>query len=516
MILYLIRVPLVALCFALLSAPMAHGQLELEDGKAASVAFDIRFDRLVAQAQAMGMDCDQMLKQADGPEFLGKLKATDLVRIYGALSMPPSLDAAMAPSDGPPMDFFVRIKLASPEAMQLIVDEISETGGTTEINGKQYFVENEDNPEAMMAHLVAPDEIEFGTGGYVLLDHRQVMSQPLKEVWANVPDDAIRLAVELQTGAQFIAQATQMGKDQLPPNAEPFVGLVDKVASMTFSIDLKNPNMVSLVVQGKDEAAANELKGALDSLLGMAKLMGGSQLGPMKEQAPAAAATANAILNSLAANQEGLRVSVKIPQPEGLAEAIDEVNQLNARMASEFSQVNDFKQAALAVHNHFDAYKKFPFAEMRNVHPELGWRVRVLPFIEQNPLYEQMDMSKGPAEAPNAQFTEQMPAIYGAGGTKSQIVWVESKVQGFANIIDGTSNTIMFLQVPAGQPWMESGGISQADAAKVISEIPEGESLIAAFYDGSVQKIPSGLDADTVRRLLDPTDGEIVDRDFNP
>jgi len=70
-----------------------------------------------------------------------------------------------------------------------------------------------------------------------------------------------------------------------------------------------------------------------------------------------------------------------------------------AREAARRSQcTNNLKQLALGLHNYHDTLKAFPFAwmlDLRNLNCQ-GWGPRVLPFIEQMPLYQAYD-SRVPA-----------------------------------------------------------------------------------------------------------------------
>jgi len=65
-----------------------------------------------------------------------------------------------------------------------------------------------------------------------------------------------------------------------------------------------------------------------------------------------------------------------------------------AREAARRSQcTNNLKQLALGLHNYHDTHKLFPFAwmlDLRNLNCQ-GWGPRVLPFIEQVPLYQAYD-----------------------------------------------------------------------------------------------------------------------------
>ena len=168
------------------------------------------------------------------------------------------------------------------------------------------------------------------------------------------------------------------------------------------------------------------------------------------------------------------------------------------------------RQYALAAMNYHDVYKKFPFNAAANQNEDLSWRVRVLPFVEEMALYDQLDIKQGPTAEVNAAFANKMPKIFGEDGKLANVVWVQSKVNRFADVVDGTVNTIMMVEYKAGTPWMEKDNVTQAEALKLIKNLPDGESLNVVFYDGSVRTMTNSVDEETLRRLLDPRDGQVV------
>src|SRR5690606_26844299 len=59
---------------------------------------------------------------------------------------------------------------------------------------------------------------------------------------------------------------------------------------------------------------------------------------------------------------------------------------------------NNLKQYGLSLHNYHDIYKQFAPGGTANAHPNntnprVGWVVRVLPQLEQQALYDQLDFS---------------------------------------------------------------------------------------------------------------------------
>ena len=57
---------------------------------------------------------------------------------------------------------------------------------------------------------------------------------------------------------------------------------------------------------------------------------------------------------------------------------------------------NNLKQIGLALHNYHDAYGSFPPAWTTDAdgRPLLSWRVLLLPFLDEAPLYEEFDLTE--------------------------------------------------------------------------------------------------------------------------
>ncbi len=69
-----------------------------------------------------------------------------------------------------------------------------------------------------------------------------------------------------------------------------------------------------------------------------------------------------------------------------------------AREAARRSQCkNNLKQFGLGLHNYHDAYSMFTPAGGNWAAPQIGWIPKLLPFVDQAPLYNQVNMSLNPA-----------------------------------------------------------------------------------------------------------------------
>jgi hypothetical protein len=203
---------------------------------------------------------------------------------------------------------------------------------------------------------------------------------------------------------------------------------------------------------------------------------------------------------------------------------------------------NNLKQILLAIHNYAasngghlptpvlygGSNKSIPFS----------WRVAILPFIEQNELYQQYNFDE-PWDGPNnRKLIDKMPATYSypgpSGGELSGtnasyfVLAGEAAVLGapasgkagagptFADITDGMSNTIMVIEAKRNIPWTKPEDIP-FDPNGPLPELGGFDPRVfnAAFADGSVRTISNMINPRVLKALITRAGGEVVTID-NP
>ena len=218
---------------------------------------------------------------------------------------------------------------------------------------------------------------------------------------------------------------------------------------------------------------------------------------------------------------------------------------------------NNLKQICLAFHNYADANQAFPPAVVfgPDGKPWHSWRVLLLPYLEQNALYEQYDFSE-PWDSPKNRRVatkvidvyrdparrEDDPAtgyaalvgkdaLFAPEGARMQTkddfpaCLTRGKRPFLQDVTDGTSTTMAFVTVPAERsiPWTKPDDIVVDGAFPGIGKpqgigavdagVGAGPVALAAFADGAVHVLAAATDPDLLRKLITRAGGELVDFD---
>jgi type II secretory pathway pseudopilin PulG len=184
---------------------------------------------------------------------------------------------------------------------------------------------------------------------------------------------------------------------------------------------------------------------------------------------------------------------------------------------------NNLKQIMLALHNYHEQYESFPPAytvdgQGNRLH---SWRTLILPYLDQQALYNSIDLSKpwnDPAnahvaathvpgyECPSTDFPDDQALTTYQACVGEHFAFPSSGVRVISDFKDGTSHTLMIVEVDRAHavPWMKP----EDDAAEYFLNLPADSKLIhpgavqAALGDGSLRFISANLPAETRKALL--------------
>jgi Protein of unknown function (DUF1559) len=201
--------------------------------------------------------------------------------------------------------------------------------------------------------------------------------------------------------------------------------------------------------------------------------------------------------------------------------------------------VNNLKQVSLALYNYHERFGSFPPAYIPDAsgRPMHSWRVLILPFLEEQRLYDQYDFGE-PWNGPNnIKLLDSMPRIFAcprrSSNPKNLTSYVVITGPGtlfpgvnsakVADISDGTPNTLMVVETDnVGIPWTSpvdldvrsmSFKINDRKAPGISSQHPRMVNV--AYVDGTVRWLGESIsDEDALRALITIAGGEgIVDED---
>jgi hypothetical protein len=202
------------------------------------------------------------------------------------------------------------------------------------------------------------------------------------------------------------------------------------------------------------------------------------------------------------------------------------------RAATRTECVNNLKQIVLAQHNYHAKHDHFPpaFSASKDGKPLLSWRVLILPFLDQQALYDQFHLDEPWDSAHNRSLISKIPAVFRCpdendasakdGKTRylaprsAATIMRGAEAVALRDIADGTSNTIIVLDAGDDRAveWTKPADweFDPDPAVETIFNSHEPAGTNMAFADGAVRFISATIKAATLRALLTRDGGEVI------
>jgi hypothetical protein len=320
--------------------------------------------------------------------------------------------------------------------------------------------------------------------------------------------------------------------EPIPPQVAPFIPLLEgRAAFLTF--DVAEPLRAEMRMSFASEAAANAGMKPLKAALALAQVAVPAELAAIRELRDRAAEAE--LLKGLAVGlasatiaSEGNDLTAKLEvraNVEVLGGGIIEALRKSQQAARRTQSTNNLKQIALAMHNYHSVASSFPPAAVLGTDgkPLLSWRVLLLPYMEQQPLYNEFHLDEPWDSDHNKKLLSRMPPVFRSDAAGTGVG--QTYLQGFqgehalfdgkkgiriTDITDGTSNTFMVVEASRGVPWTKPEDIPY-DPAKPLPKLGFREDgFLAAYCDGSVRFIPRATAATTIRALITRNGGETI------
>ena len=206
---------------------------------------------------------------------------------------------------------------------------------------------------------------------------------------------------------------------------------------------------------------------------------------------------------------------------EGLAEkaglkelepAAKEVTLANNNLAHG-TTINNLRQLGLAMHNYLATFNHFPASAIYDDKgkPLLSWRVMLLPYLDQAPLYNEFHLNEAWDSEHNKKLISRIPQVYRSLGVKANkagqttylapvgknmIFTGDKQEMNFASIPDGLVNTILLVQADEDHavPWTSPQDLTidlKKPAAGLVDYPGTGSTVL--FVDGSAGSLRQGI-----------------------
>lgn len=343
----------------------------------------------------------------------------------------------------------------------------------------------------------------------------------LTEAFAIVKDAPVQLVVA------FTPDQRRVLREMLPNLPEEFGGATGEQLAAGLSwaaLGLTyDPALgAKLVIQSESEQAAESLKATITAglrrLSTEPEVLKAFPLFPM-------------LVGSLIPERQGNQLVLDADKTfETTAKFFGSMIALGRQGANRSQSINNLKQFGLAMHNFHDVHGSFPPSAGydANGKPLLSWRVYLLPWLEQQALYNQFRLDEPWDSEHNKTLIEKMPEVFRSPNietppghtlylapTGEGLVFDGKAGTRFQDMTDGTSNTILIVEAAAEQavPWTKPQDLD-IDPQKPLAGIGNDRETFGALYgDGSVHQISTKADPKAVYQVMTRAGGEVIDQE---
>lgn len=314
-------------------------------------------------------------------------------------------------------------------------------------------------------------------------------------------------------------------KELAPGNGDETIALAKTIANVqAASLWIKTDPKPSLAYEltSENNESAKELASALTGLLRI-----GAEMKVVKERSPRFAIWAK----TFAFDSRVATVSGSFDGSTPLLDLATAAISDKRRDAFHMQTMNTLKQFALAFHNYADHHKEFPTRAIydKEGKPLLSWRVSLLPYLDQKELYDKFHLEE-PWDSPhNKKLILQMPPVFEVrepediadkeiGRTRivapigEKSLFSYKKALHFADVVDGTSNTMLFMVAPKDKHviWTKPDDLAIDYSNAEASVFGERTLLPFCMLDGSAHTWVRSGSNDKLRRLIQINDKEVI------
>lgn len=342
-------------------------------------------------------------------------------------------------------------------------------------------------------------------------------------------------------------------RKMIKPQEEFFKALTQGYRWGAFSVSLEKPAL-KVFVQMKDAKTATSLHKATKEMI--------APIGEMLTAERGGLGMGFVMMSPIAVILVGDDVFEEIfpaPKDAGIIGLVDSTNApaIAAKTKEHFAELkkarieamakakcrNNLKQLLIAFHNYHDSHNTMPPAYTcdDDGKPLHSWRVLILPYLEQQALYEQIKLDEPWDSEHNKQFHDKIPDVFFcpdriaveiAAGKKpvaglcdyavitgKDCFFDGSEERSFAALSDGTSNTLGIVERKTPVCWMAPEDIPQEEAEKGGNVSPKGIGGVheggvnVAFFDGSTRVLKNTVTKRALKAAITCAGGESISLD---
>ena len=364
--------------------------------------------------------------------------------------------------------------------------------------------------------------------------------------------DDLYVAVNLETLRPMVNQL--MLEASVLPQFQPFLPAPDLIRLVELRVNLTGLGITELIVEANNASDAEKLVTLLQQATDMWRAQAKAEFARLKaDPDPVQQALGryqermmDQMSGMFLPTQEDARLVIfrQLPgeNPQGPMFTVAIVGILvalllpgvqAAREAARRTQsTNHMKHIMLALLNYEDRTKHFPAHASydENGKPLLSWRVHILPELEEGVLYGQFHLDEPWDSEHNRQLISKMPAVYldpssrhqrqegktnylGVKGERFMFNGTDEQF-GIASVRDGSSNTVMVLQVndDRATAWTKPDDweLNEQDPLQGLKNSLHPGIFLAGFCDGHARAIRESIDLNVFKALLTRAGGEAV------
>ena len=442
------------------------------------------------------------LSLAEGDYLFGP---ADITKISALIGAPKGMDEASLEQT----NAYVYIAFQDESITSRVKKQMMEEGGKTVTVGGKTFIEPAPSnaPPGMLFDIQAKYMV-MGTRSYLSSPSNQFASKGLAAAYANLPKAPVRVAIDFDGAREILDQVSALAKASADAFTKPYVSLIDEVSSIAITSDIDKDSLLKIALNAHDEKEGDKIKLKLEALIGLGKgftenLPPGA-LGALESTEKV---ISDAIQN-VEAVQTGKTVVVELTKPAGFEEMVSQV----VKQARKTADKKKFHQALIAILAYESAFGEFPFTKHcagEDSGKGLSWIVHVLPFLEQQNLYDSMD-PKGHFDSPKNQAAAKIviPTLQLKTGGQIRYIRPTKVPKSFGKIYDGSYNTACLVQTRKVDmtPWTKAVSITPKEVLEEFKALKDDEFMIVGMYDSSTYELTNKTDLSDVEALLEPND----------